>query len=179
MNINFFVKKEVNVLPYIAGGIFALLLLVLGVYFYLTHTLYANNIEDDKRWIEQNAAEVAQAREISQLDQLANQAESVQGMLLAEEFPMAVLAEDLATLIPNENARVSSFQISDNHQVTLLLENTETTMGREIVDNFEEQPYVQQVQFLHAQNETPDEDVMRFELIVDLAPSALEEVGAE
>lgn len=94
----------------------------------------------------------AYSQQISQLDQAYNQNVAAQETLIELRFPMYTLTDDLASQIPSELDCVSSFQMTGLDQVALLLEETETTMAQTIVENIEEQPYVIQVQFLHAQS---------------------------
>lgn len=179
INVNFFEKKKTNILPYIIGGIFLLLLLFMGLYIFLTRMYLENSIEESNTWISENTEEVVLSRRISQVDQLTNQAITVQNTLKEIQYPMNTLTEDLTTAIPNETDRVASFQLTETNQVTLILENTEATMGQNIVEDIESRPYVTGVQFLSAQSESQEEDAFRFELIVDIDVTALAEEETE
>ena len=179
MNINFFEKKKVNILPYIAGGIFVFLLLMMGLYFFIVRTNYTKTIEESNQWMTANAEEVSLSREISELDQGYNQAVSAQQALIESQYPLYTLVNDLASLIPNELDRVSSFQMIGPDQVTLILEGTETTMGQTVVEAIEERPYVTQVQILRAQVQNEEETEFEFELIIDIDADAIEEEATE
>lgn len=168
MQVNFFEKKKINLLPYILGGIFVLLLLLMSGSIYIVRTSYETTIEEKNTWLSENAEAVVLSRQISQLEGLANESITVQETLRQNQFPMNELATELAETVPNENDRIASFHILSDSQVTLILENTEPTMAQTIVENLEEKPYVDAVQFLHAENPNPEDNQVRFEMIVDL-----------
>ena len=168
MNVNFFEKKKINLLPYILGVIFVVLLLLIAGYFYMARTNYEATIEEKNTWLSEHAEAVVLSRQISQLDGLANESVTVQENLKNNQFPMNALATDLAATVPNENERISSFHILDANQVTLILEHTAPTMAQTIVENLEEKPYVADVHFLHAENQNAEDNEARFEMIINL-----------
>lgn len=45
MNVNFFEKKKINLLPYIIGGFFIVFLVIIGIYLYLARINYQNVID--------------------------------------------------------------------------------------------------------------------------------------
>ena len=47
MNVNFFEKKKINLLPYIIGGLFVVFLTIVGIYFYLAR-INSQNVIDEK-----------------------------------------------------------------------------------------------------------------------------------
>lgn len=70
ININFFEKEKTNILPYIVGGIFFLLLLLMGLYFFIVRGQLNSSIENNNHWLSENAEEVVLSRRISRVDQL-------------------------------------------------------------------------------------------------------------
>ncbi len=179
MNVNFFEKKQVNLLPYIVGGFFVLGLLLMGVYFYLARANYETTISEKNLWLSEHAEEVVLARRISRLDGLASESAVVQETLKEAQYPMYKLTTDLASAVPDETDRLVSFYITDPAQATFILENTQPTQAQAIVEELEEKVYVDGVQFLHAENLNPEENAMRFELIVDLNSENFPEEAAE
>lgn len=179
MNVNFFEKKKINLLPYIVGGAFFLFLLLMGAYFFFTRMHYEHVVEEKNIWLNENAEAVVLSRQISHLDRLASESTATQETLRQNQYPMYEVTTDLASVVPDENLRIASFHITDPNQVTLILENTQPTMAQTIVENLEEKDYVERVQFLHAENPNPEDNQIRFELIVEINPERLSEEGME
>ncbi|SFC41495.1 hypothetical protein SAMN04488102_10691 [Alkalibacterium subtropicum] len=175
IEVNFFEKKAINVLPYILAGIFFIFLGLIGTYFYYTHAAYSNLEQDNSQWIQVNAEEVGLSREIESLDELASQAAQVQENLDQARFPMVYVTEDLSAAVSNEGQQVASFQLNDADQAILLLENTEVTEAAAIIDDLEARSYVDRVQFLRLESQQAESDQFLFELTVDLDVEALRE----
>lgn len=179
INVNFFEKKKVNILPYIAGGVFILSLLLMGVYFFVTRSFYENTIEEKETWLSDNATSVVLSRQISQLDRLATESDTVQETLQANQYPMDKIIVDVVSVIPNEMERIQSFHISNPTQITLILEDTESIMAQIIAEDLLEKDYVTGVQFLQAENPTIEDTQLRFEIIIDIDANQLLEEETE
>ena len=74
----------------------------------------------------------------------------------------------VVTVIPNEEERISSFNLSSPDQISIVLENTESTMAQNIVRALFEKDYITDVQFLQATNTTIEDTQLRFELIINI-----------
>lgn len=86
----------------------------------------------------------------------------------------------MVAVIPNEADRVSTLQLTESNQVMLILENIETNEGHAIVENLQALPFVNDVQFLYAENQTTsDDEDFRYELTVDIDPNVLLEEGQD
>lgn len=168
IDINFFEKKKVNILPYLVAGIFVLLLILMGVYFFFARLYFENTVSDSNEWIEAQAEEVVLSRQMNQLDQAFNETIELQEELKENQYPMNKVTQEIAASIPDEAKRISSFQLEDSSQLTLVLENTKATMAQSIVEEIENLSFVKGVQFLHADNQGEEDKELRFELIVDL-----------
>lgn len=180
ININFFKKEKKNILPYAAGGVFLLSALLIGAYLFFTYTTHQNRIEDNNQWLVDNAAEIELSREISELDQLATQSVAVQETLREAQYPMAKLTNDVMSFIPNEKDRVSAFLVSEAaNQISLTMETTTTTQAQSIIEDLEEQPYIEDVEFLRADDQGQENDQYRFELIINLNMDGYVEEEAE
>lgn len=180
ININFFEKEKTNILPYIVGGIFFLLLLLMGLYFFMVRGQLNSSIENNNHWLSENAEEVVLSRRISRVDQLQSESIDVQEHLRTIQQPTNELIEDLVAVIPNEADRVSTLQLTESNQVMLILENIETNEGHAIVENLQALPFVNDVQFLYAENQTTsDDEDFRYELTVDIDPNVLLEEGQD
>ena len=75
---------------------------------------------------------------------------------------------DVVTVIPNEEERISSFNLSSPDQISIVLKNTESTMAQNIVRALFEKDYITDVQFLQATNPTIEDTQLRFELIINI-----------
>lgn len=168
INVNFFEKKKTNILPYIVGGLFFLFLLLMAAYFFLTRSMSENAIEEKNNWLNDNAEQVALSRQISQLDRLATESDTVQQQLLDSRYPMDELTSDIVTVVPDEVNRIQSFTLNSPNQISLILEDTTTTMAQTIVEDLVEKDYVTGVQFLSAQEQNTENSALRFEFIIDI-----------
>lgn len=168
ININFFEKKKTNILPYIAGGVFLVIVLIMGIYFFFVRMHYNQVIDDKNEWINTNVEEVVLSRRSNYLDQLSKQSLNVQETLNENQYPMNRVAEEIVSVIPDETGRVASFQLVEPNQISLILENTETTLGENIVGELESLSFVDGVQFLHAESQSEEDKHLRYELIIDL-----------
>ncbi|OJF90909.1 hypothetical protein [Alkalibacterium sp. 20] len=175
LEINFFEKKQVNVLPYILAGIFVLLVAFMGAYFYFTQAHYVNLEQEQSLWIKSNAEEVALSKEIEKLEQLASQSIQVQDTLDQSQFPMVYATKDLASAVSNEGDRVSSFQFGEMSQVVLLLENTKVSDASAIIDELGTRAYIDRVQLLRLENQQAESNEFIFELTIDLNDETLRE----
>lgn len=129
---------------------------------------YNQVIEDKNEWINTNIEEVVLSRRSNYFDQLSKQALSVQETLNENQYPMNEVAEEIVSVILDEAGRVASFQLVEPNQITLILENTETTLGENIVEELESLSFVNGVQFLHAESQSEEDKQLRYELIIDL-----------
>lgn len=176
ININFFEKKQVNILPYVLAGIFFVLLLLMGIYFYFTHMFYTESIQQDNEWIENHSSDVALSRRIEKIDLRTSQASAIQDTLTDSQFPMSYVSNDIASLIPDEESRVLSYQLSEADQIVLVLENVNVKEASSIINDFQEIDYIDRVQLLRLENQQTDKDQFLFELTLDLKREALNEV---
>lgn len=93
---------------------------------------------------------------------------------------MAKLTNDVMSFIPNEKDRVSAFLVSEAaNQISLTMETTTTTQAQSIIEDLEEQPYIEDVEFLRADDQGQKNDQYRFELIINLNMNGYVEEEAE
>ena len=170
MNVNFFEKKKINLLPYIIGGLFVVFLAIIGIYLYLARINYQNVIDEKNNWLTDNSEQVVLSRQISQSTGIFNESESTQEILKENQYPMYELATDIASAVPNEQDQIVSFNLTAPSEVILVLENTEPTQAQTIVEELEEKSYVDGVEFLNAATQTPGENDMRFDLTIQINP---------
>lgn len=168
INVNFFEKKKVNILPHIVGGVFLVSLVLMAGYFFVTRTGLEKTIKQNNEWMQAHAEEVALSRRISRVDDLIGESNKVQATISDNQYPMFAVAEGIAAVVPNELEQIATFTLSDPSQVTLNVENTDAKAGQRIVENLEDLPYVTEVQFLHAETQGSEENKFRFEFIITL-----------
>lgn len=142
-------------------------------------TSYENTIEEKQTWLSDNAASVVLSRQINQLDRLATESDTVQGMLEAKQYPMNEIIVDVISVIPNEAEGIQSFHISSENPITLRLEATESTTAQKIVEDLLEKIYVTDVQFLQAENVSIEDTQLFFEMIIDIDANQLLEEETE
>ena len=93
---------------------------------------------------------------------------------------MAKLTNDVMSFIPNETDRVSSFLLSEAaNQISLTMENTTTSQAQSIIDDLQEQRYIEDVEFLRAEDQNQENDQYRFELFINLNMDGYAEEEAE
>ncbi|MFA6692034.1 MAG: hypothetical protein WCR98_08660 [Saccharofermentanales bacterium] len=174
INVNFFRKEAKNILPLILVIIFLLGAGAIAAEVYLSRSYYENELKQDQAWLEENTAELNLSREMKQVDQWISQAVEVQDQLRQDQYPMYQLTDKLAALIPEEDMRVTSFQLSEtSEQVSLVLENTRTDEALAIITDLEAQPYVDVVQVLSANLQNQENEEFSFQLIIELNLEAL------
>lgn len=174
INVNFFRKEAKNILPLILMIIFLLGAGAIAAEVYLSRSYYENELKGDQAWLEENTANLDLSREMKQMDRWISQAVDVQDRLRQDQFPLYQLTDKLATFIPDEDMRVTSFQLSEtSEQVSLILENTRTDEALAIIEALEAQPYVDVVQVLSANLQNQENQEFSFELIIELNPEAL------
>ncbi len=168
ININFFEKKETNILPYLVGGGFFLLLILMSIYFFFARMYLKDSASDKEAWFETNAEEIVLSERMNQLEEQYNETMELQEKLKLAQYPMHKVAIEIAAAVPDELTRISSFQILEPSQLTLTLENTEAIMANKIVQDIENLPYVTGSQLLHVESQGEEDAQLRFELIISL-----------
>lgn len=168
ININFFEKKERNVLPYIVGGLFFLLLFIMAIYFFFARVYYRETISDKNDWMNDQAEEFVLSKEMSKLDKQYNESVQLQEKLKESQYPMDKLSKDISASVPDELTRISSLQYLETDQLTLTLENTDPKTAQIIIESIENLPYVTGLQLLYADSQDAGDGIQAFELIIDL-----------
>lgn len=179
ININFFEKKETNILPYLVTGGFFLFLILMSIYFFFARMYLGDASSDKEAWIDAHAEEVVLSERMSQLEQRYEETMVLQEQLKAGQYPMHKVAVEIAASVPDERTRISSFQLLEPSQLTLTLENTEAIMAQKIVEDIENLPYVTGLQLLYAESQGQEDAQSRFELIISLDEELIVEEETE
>ena len=180
INVNFFRKEAKNILPLILLVIFLLGAGAIAAQIYFSRAEHEEALKHDQTWLDNNTENLELSREMMQVDQWISQAVDVQNTLRKDQFPMNRLTKNLASLIPDEDERVVSFQVSEtSEQVSMVLVKTRTDEALAIIRDLEAQPYVDKVQFLNAEQQDQATQEFSFQFIIELNLQALAEEGAE
>lgn len=180
INVNFFRKEAKNILPLILLVIFLLGAGAIAAQIYFSRAEHEAALKHDQAWLDNNTENLELSREMMQVDQWISQAVDVQNTLRKDQFLMNRLTENLASLIPDEDERVVSFQVSEtSEQVSMVLVKTRTDEALAIIRDLEAQPYVDKVQFLNAEQQDQATQEFSFQFIIELNLQALAEEGAE
>ena len=174
--VNFFEKKQKNVLPYILSGIFFFLLTLLGIYFF-SMQLYYNNAEvRNQEWLQAEEEEISISRRMQEYDQLTQQVEENKVTFEAMQYPMGDVTKTILEKVPNAEKYVSIFNKNETNQITLVLEGLTATEVSATVEKFKTVPFVSTVHFIRMENQ-PDGAGSIVELWLEIDESALEEVN--
>jgi len=173
ININFFEKKKVNVLPYLMITGFLLLLGGLGAYFYLMQENYIQVEAESVAWIERETDNVLLSKQMQGVDRLTNESITTQETLVDLRYPMVYVTEEIASLVPDEGDNVVSFQLTNPAQFVLTLENMTVDQGSELVNDLGELPYVTQVNYLRLESQSESNYLL--ELTIDMNEERLRE----
>lgn len=179
ININFFEKKETNILPYLVAGGFFLLLILMSVYFFFVRMHLQEATSDKEEWINAHVEEVVLSKKMNQFEQQYIETMELQAKLKVAQYPMHKVAKEIAASVPDELTRISTFQLSNPGQLTLTLENTEAIMAQEIVESIESLPYTTGLQLLYAESQSEEDGQLRFELIVGLNEELIDKEETE
>lgn len=171
IEVNFFNEEKKSKLPYLIGGIFLALLVLILAYFVIARTYYNNVIQDRNQWLEENSGQMSLSREMSNLDQMTKQAITAQESIVANRYPMNTLSENVISFIPDAQNTILSFQLAKaDNQLGLILQNMTADELHTIVEDLNGQPYVERVQLLSLTSTGEAADQAQYSLIVNLNP---------
>ncbi|WP_423189178.1 hypothetical protein ACO1PF_11385 [Alkalibacterium sp. f15] len=176
ININFFEKKKVNVLPYLMMAGFLLLLAALGAYFFLMREHYSEVETENIAWIESETDNVLLSRQMQSIDRLTEESIITQDILVGQRYPMVYVTEEIASQVANEEESVVSFQLTTPDQFIFTLENMSVDEGSELVNEMGDLAYVSRVNYLRLENQAQDSDNYILELTIDMSEERLREV---
>lgn len=179
ININFFEKKETNILPYLVTIGFFLILILMSIYFFFARMYLKDSASNKEAWMDRYAEEIVLSKQMGQLEEQYEETMVLQEQLKNDQYPMYKVAVEIAASVPDELTRIASFQLLDPNQLTLTLENTEAIMAQEIVENIENLPYIVDLQLLYAESQGEEDKQSRFELIISLDEELLAEEETE
>ena len=174
--VNFFEKKQKNVLPYILSGIFFFLFVLLGIYFF-SMQLYYNNAEvRNQEWLQMEEEELKISRQMQEYDQLTQQVGDNKVAFETMQYPMAYVSKTILENIPNAEKHVSIFNKNETNQLTLVLEDLTPAEVSATVEKIKTVPFISTVHFIRMENQTDGVGSV-VELWLEIDETALEEVN--
>lgn len=179
IEINFFERKEKNVLPHLMVLIFLAGLTAIGFYFFMMHGLYTRQDYTNSQLIQQRSEEVALSRELEQIDRSTIQNSAAILTLESDQYPLVFLTEELAGMIPDEENVVVSFQLTETNEVLIQINNSMIDDSSDLIAQFEQVPYITRVHMNRLEQQSEEDDQFIIDLTLDIEESVLREVAAE
>lgn len=154
--VNFFEKKQNNYLPYLLGALTIIFLIGIGFYFFTTHTNLVRKEEENQFWLVNEADQIAVSRQIRNYELTTAQLTEDKAVFRDMSYPMAAAADAIIALVPGGAAKITSFNLLVDNQVTLVLENVSITEIDKTVQDFRDQEYVTNAQLIRVESEVAD-----------------------
>ncbi|EXJ22418.1 hypothetical protein ADIAL_2004 [Alkalibacterium sp. AK22] len=168
IEINFFEKKARNILPYLLGALLLLGLLVIGLYLFLMHSLYASQDVQNLEQIARQSEDVALSREMQRLSRETEQNAQVVSNFEDSRYPIVFLTADIANSIPESEETVISFNLNSPEELVLELNQSQIQASADLISTFEDKSYVNHVLFDRLISEREgDEHVIQLTLIIN------------
>jgi Tfp pilus assembly protein PilN len=172
--VNFFEKKQRNFLPYVLGGAFLILLVLVGIYFFTAQAYYTKAEIRDQEWLQAEEEQLRVSRQMQEYAQLTDQVAENKATFEAKQYPMAFVTKAIIEQVPNGEQHVTIFNKNETNQITLVLEGLTVTEISEAVEKFKALGYVSDVQFISMENQL-DGAGSTVELWLELDEAALRE----
>lgn len=172
--VNFFEKKQRNFLPYVLGGAFLILLVLVGIYFFSAQAYYTKAEIRDQEWLQAEEEQLRMSRQMQEYEQLTEQVAENKATFEAKQYPMAFVTKAIIEQVPNGEQHVTIFNKNETNQITLVLEGLTVTEISEAVEKFKALGYVSDVQFISMENQL-DGAGSTVELWLELDEAALRE----
>lgn len=175
--INFFEKKQTNFLPYLISGVFMLLLVAVGGYFFVSYTSYIKTDEENSVWLQEAAEPLTISQQIETYDTLTKRLTGDKTVFEERQYPMDLLVKELVAIVPNQDKNISIVNVNESNQVTLVLEELSIDELSNTIDLFNDLNYVTNTHLIRIENQTTqtgslvemrlelDETVLREELV--------------
>ena len=172
--LNFFEKKKTNFLPHLLTALFAVLLLLSGLYFFFSYQNYVNIDKDNQYWLLEEADQLEMARQMQSYDQLTKQLLVDQVYFEENQYPINTVIQGLNDQLADQSDHLLTFSLNTDNHVTFVLENSGMTDISAAIDRFSKLDYVTKVQLVRLE-ETESDYLFLAELRVDLNEEAIEE----
>ena len=151
-----------------------MLLLLSGLYFFLSYLNYVNVDKDNQYWLLEEADQLALARQMQSYNQLTKQLLIVQVYFEENQYPINTVIQGLNDQLADQSDHLLTFSLNTDNHVTFVLENSGMTDISAAIDRFSKLDYVTKVQLVRLE-ETESDHLFLAELRVDLNEEAIEE----
>lgn len=172
--VNFFEKKQRNLLPYLIGAGFLLLLILTGAYFFSMQAYYTRTETRNQEWLQTEKEQLLVSKQMQDYERLTEQAAENKAAFEALQYPMAYVMDAVTRQIPNREQQLTVFNKNETDQLTLVLDGLTVTEISETVEKFRGLPYVTEVHVIRLENQV-DGAGATVELWLDLDEAALRE----
>ncbi|MCC5895804.1 MAG: hypothetical protein JJU16_10110 [Alkalibacterium sp.] len=179
IEINFFERKEKNVLPHLMVLFFFVGIMAISIYFFMMHGLYTRQDASNHQMMQQRSEEVASSRELEQINRTTTQNSDAITALENDQYPIVFLAEDIARIIPEDEAVVVSFQLTETNEVLLQMDNTMIDDHSDLIAHFEQVSYITRVHLNRLEQQPEDDGQFIIDLTLDIDEGLLREGAAE
>lgn len=151
--VNFFEKKQKNYLPHLLGALTVIFLMGIGLYFFTTHTYLVRKEEENQLWLVNEADQISVSRQIRNYEVITAQLTEDKAVFEEMAYPMATAADAIIALVPGGAAKIASFNLLADNQVTLVLEDMSITEIDKTIKDFRDQEYVTHAQLIRVESE--------------------------
>ena len=172
--VNFFEKKQRNFLPYVLGGAFLVLRVLVGIYFFSAQAYYTKAEMRYQEWLQAEEEQLMVSRQMQEYAQLTEQVAENKATFEAKQYPMSYVTKAIVEQVPNGEQHVTILNKNETNQITLVLEGLTVTEISEVVEKFKALVYVSDVQFIRMENQL-DGAGSTVELWLQLDEAALRE----
>lgn len=179
IELNFFERKERNVLPHFMVLFFFVGVIVISIYFVIMHGVYTRQDASNLQILEQRSEQVALSREMEQIEQMTVQNNQAIVALENEHYPIVFLTEDIAGIISDDEEVVVSFQLTVTNEVLLQVDHNGIDDSSELIADLEQIPYISRVNLIRLEQQTQEEETVLIDLTLELNEAVLREVAAE
>lgn len=151
--VNFFEKKQRNFLPYVLGGAFLLLSVLVGIYFFSAQAYYTKAEIRDQEWLQAEEDQLRVTRQMQEYAQLTERTAENKATFEAKQYPMAFVTKAIMAQIPNGEQHLTIFNKNETNQITLVLDGLTVTEISEAVEKFKALAYVSDVHLIRMENQ--------------------------
>ncbi|WP_161878885.1 hypothetical protein [Alkalibacterium sp. MB6] len=175
IEVNFFEKKETNVLPYLILSGFVVGVIVLLTYFLFLSAHYNRVDAQNVQIMQQQSEQVALSRDIQQIERLTTQNRETITILDEQTFPVAFATEHVSSFIPNEDTQLVMLNVTTTGQIMLNLEAVGVEESASIIEELESVSYINRVNVTRLQQTSSEEGLYEIDLTIDYDESLLKE----
>lgn len=150
--VNFFEKKQKNVLPHVLIGLAIMFALGSGLYFFFSRNAILDKDEENRAWLVGEAEQLAVSRQIKQYEEAALRLQADKPLFEERRHHVAEAATAILDLIPGGAANTKSFSLDEN-KVILVVDKLSVAEVNTTMTALQNQNFVTNVQFIRMEAE--------------------------